>query len=197
MTRAIRDGSRERAWPHPRVATPAQKAMRARRKDRRRNTPPIIRKPAESFAGHHGSGDRTERIPTMTQPRICIYLLAAVLAFAATGAAAQKRYGNSTRDSSQTQQRDPATASQEPFALLELWRAFERHVRDMADMVRAQRRYLQSLRDGGESTPSAMTLIAALAEDERTKNEAMLDLRHHLDALYAALDNTQKRTLDR
>jgi LTXXQ motif family protein len=151
---------------------------------------------------------------TRTQPRLWMCAFAAVLAFAATGAAAQKRYGSSMRDSTQTQQHEAATA-QEPFALLErelpslnvdllltagqveLWRAFERDVRDMADMGRAQHRYLQSLRDGGESTPTAATLIAALAEDERTKNEAMLDLRHHLDALYAALDNTQKRTLDR
>jgi hypothetical protein len=152
---------------------------------------------------------------TRTQPRLWMYAFAAVLAFAATDVAAQRRGGNSMRDSTQTQQHDAATASQEPFALLErelpslnvdllltagqveLWRAFERDVRDMADMGRAQHRYLQSLREGGESTPTAVTLVAALAEDERTKNEAMLDLRHHLDALYAALDNTQKRTLDR
>ena len=80
---------------------------------------------------------------------------------------------------------------------VELWRAFERDVRDMADMGRAQHRYLQGLREGAESAPGAVVFIAALAEDERTKNEAMLDLRHHLDALYAALDSTQKRTLDR
>jgi hypothetical protein len=156
----------------------------------------------------------------MTQPRHSLLIfavaVATALALAATDAAAQKRYGgNTSRDSSQTSQQHEAAAGPEPFSALErelaslnvdlllaagqveLWRAFERDVRDLADMGRAQSRYLQGLREGAESAPNAVVFIAALAEDERTKNEALLDLRHHLDALYAALDNTQKRTLDR
>ncbi|HEY4998805.1 MAG TPA: hypothetical protein VII36_06670, partial [Usitatibacter sp.] len=53
-----------------------------------------------------------------------------------------------------------------------------------------------SLREGGENPPTAMLVIASLAEDERMKNDALADLKRHLEALYAALDDRQKRTLD-
>jgi hypothetical protein len=150
------------------------------------------------------------------QQRFCACVLAAALAFVGADAAAQMRRdrGNSTRDSSPTQHRD-AEPSQEPFAALErelpslnidlllgtgqveLWRAFERDVRDMAEMDRAQRRHLLALREGGEGSPTAILVIASLAEDQRMKSEALGDLKRHLDALYASLSDNQKRTLDR
>jgi hypothetical protein len=146
--------------------------------------------------------------------RACV--LAAVLAVVAVDAAAQMRRdrGSSTKDSSQAQHHD-AAPSQEPFAALErelpslnidlllsagqveLWRAFEHDVRDMAEMDRAQHRHLLALREGGEGSPTAVLVIASLVEDERMKSDALGDLKRHLDTLYAALGDNQKRTLDR
>ena len=155
---------------------------------------------------------------TMTQTQLRGCLLAGVLAFAAADAGAQmmprRDRGSSTRDSTPAPKRD-AAPSQEPFAALErelpslnvdlllganqveLWRAFERDVRDMAELDRAQRRHLMSLREGGESAPTAVLVIASLAEDERMKNDTLGDLKRHLEALYAALGENQRRTLDR
>jgi hypothetical protein len=48
--------------------------------------------------------------------------------------------------------------------------------------------------DGQRTAPA---LIATLAEDERMKADATADLKSHLDALYARLDDNQKRMLDR
>ncbi len=82
-------------------------------------------------------------------------------------------------------------------AQLEAWRVFARDVRDVAEMDRAQRKHLMSLREGGEKPPTASTLIAALSEDARLKSEATADLRRHFDQLYSTLDDAQRRTLDR
>ncbi len=108
-----------------------------------------------------------------------------------------------------------AAASADPFSALErelpslkvdlmltagqvaAWSAFERDVRDVADMDRARRRHLMSLRTGGESPPNAVAMIGALAEDDRLKAEASGDMKRHLEALYAKLDDSQKRVLDR
>ena len=112
------------------------------------------------------------------------------------------------------QERAPA-APTDPFAALErelpslevdlmlkpaqhdAWRVFARDVRDVAEMDRARRKHLMSLREGGERAPTASTLIASLAEDERLKHEATQELKRHFDQLYAALDDGQRRTLDR
>ena len=142
----------------------------------------------------------------------------AALALAATDAAAQmmppRDRGAASRESSQPQRRE-AAPSPDPFAALErelpslnvdlllnadqlaLWRAFERGVRDVAEMDRAQRRRLLGLREGGESTPTAPAMIASLAEDERMKNDALAELKRNLEALYDKLDENQRRTLDR
>ena len=80
---------------------------------------------------------------------------------------------------------------------LETWRVFARDVRDVAEMDRARRKHLMSLREGGERPPTASLLIATLAEDERLKFEATAELKRHFDQLYAALDDAQQRTLDR
>ena len=77
------------------------------------------------------------------------------------------------------------------------WRVFSRDVRDIAEMDRARRKHLMSLREGGERPPTASTLIATLAEDERLRYEAITDLRRHFEQLYGGLDDTQRRTIDR
>jgi hypothetical protein len=113
-----------------------------------------------------------------------------------------------------TQAASPATGN-DPFSALErelpslevdlilkaeqvdAWRVFSRDVRDIAEMDRARRRHLMSLREGGEKPPTAGTLIAALTEDERMRYEAIVDLRRHFDQLYGSLEDSQRRTIDR
>jgi hypothetical protein len=80
---------------------------------------------------------------------------------------------------------------------LDAWRVFSRDVRDIAEMDRARRKHLTSLREGGERPPTAGTFIAALAEDERLRFEAVNDLKRHFEQLYGALDEAQRRTIDR
>jgi hypothetical protein len=82
-------------------------------------------------------------------------------------------------------------------AQLDGWRVFARDVRDVAEMERARRKHLMSLREGGERAPTASSLIATLAEDERLKHEATQELKRHFDQIYTALDDGQRRTLDR
>jgi len=77
------------------------------------------------------------------------------------------------------------------------WRVFARDVRDIAEMDRTRRKHLMSLREGGENPPTASALIATLAEDERQRYEAIVDLKRHFDQLFAALDDGQRRTIDR
>lgn len=125
--------------------------------------------------------------------------------------------GDSPRDQ---QRRDPqraaaAPTSQDPFAALErelpslkadlrlaaeqleAWNAFERDVREAAELDRARRRHLMSLRDADGKTPTALAVVATLAEEDRQKADATGDLKQHLEALYARLDDAQKRMLDR
>jgi hypothetical protein len=80
---------------------------------------------------------------------------------------------------------------------LDVWRVFERDVRDIAEMERARRRHLMSLKDFGETPPTAIRFIGSLAEDDRLKAEASAELRRHLEQLYVKLDEGQKRTFDR
>jgi hypothetical protein len=80
---------------------------------------------------------------------------------------------------------------------LDPWRAFERDVRDLAEMDRARRRHLISMRQADNQAPGAVSLVSSLVEDDRMRAEAAADLKRHLDALYALLDESQKRTLDR
>ena len=77
------------------------------------------------------------------------------------------------------------------------WSVFERDVRDVAEMTRSQRRHVMALREGGEKPPTALSLVATLAEDEHLKAEATGELQRHLQALYERLSDAQKRTLDR
>jgi hypothetical protein len=77
------------------------------------------------------------------------------------------------------------------------WSVFERDVRDVAEMARARLKHVAALREAGDVPPTAVKLVAALVEDDRLKAEATGDLLRHLDALYAKLDDVQKRTLDK
>lgn len=80
---------------------------------------------------------------------------------------------------------------------LDAWRVFARDVRDVAEMDRTRRKHLTSLREGGERAPTASTILSTLAEDDRLRAEATAELKRHLDQLYAALDDGQRRILDR
>jgi hypothetical protein len=111
--------------------------------------------------------------------------------------------------------REASAAPIEPFAALERelpslkvdlmvredqlddWRVFERDVRDMAEMERARRRHLMSLREAGDKAPTALTVIASLTEDARLRAEAAGDLKRHAESLYGRLDETQRRVFDR
>jgi hypothetical protein len=77
------------------------------------------------------------------------------------------------------------------------WSVFERDVRDVAEMARARLKHITALREAGDVPPTAVKIVAALVEDDRLKAEATGDLLRHLDALYAKLDDAQKRTLDK
>jgi hypothetical protein len=149
---------------------------------------------------------------------LIVAVLFVVVDVSAQGMPRRDRSG-SPRDSQTPRDRDAQkaapTPAQEPYAALERempslavdlrltpeqvegWRVFERDVRDLAEMDRARRRHLMSLREGGERPPTAVTFMAALAEDERLRAEAAGDMKRHLDAVYARLDDSQRRTLDR
>ena len=137
---------------------------------------------------------------------------------AAQGYPGRGSHGGGSRESAaprESRRDSPTPTFQDPFGALERelpslrvdimvsaeqlddWRVFERDVRDIAEMDRARRRHLLSLREGGEKPPTASTLIATLAEDERMRYEAVTDLRRHFDQLYGALEDSQRRTIDR
>lgn len=115
------------------------------------------------------------------------------------------------RDASRTAA--PAV-SQEPFAALERelpslkvdlrlsaeqvesWSAFERDVKDVAELDRSRRKHLMALR-APERAADGMTVISSLMEDERLKLEALGDLKRHAQSLYAVLDPRQREMLDR
>ena len=73
---------------------------------------------------------------------------------------------------------------------LDAWRVFSRDVRDVAEMGRSWRKHATAARDSS-------SLIASLAEDARERSEATAELKRHFDLLHAALDDAQRRTLDR
>jgi LTXXQ motif family protein len=146
-------------------------------------------------------------------------LLAVLVSFAASEASGQgmprRDRGGSPRDTQQSRDRAAPATSVDPFSAMERelpslkvdlmltpeqvssWVLFERDVRDIAEMDRARKRHLLALRDEGQRPPTAVTLVATLAEEERQKSEATLDLKRHLDSLYAMLDDRQKQMLDR
>ena len=147
---------------------------------------------------------------------LCMMLAILALDSSAQGMPGRGRMGSQREGQNRERPQDRAPAAPtDPFAALErelpslevdlmikpaqldAWRVFTRDVRDVAEMERARRKHLMSLREGGERAPTASTLIASLAEDERLKDEATQELKRHFDQLYAALDDGQRRTLDR
>jgi len=80
---------------------------------------------------------------------------------------------------------------------LNAWAVFERDVRDVAEMDRTRRKHIMALRESGEKPPTAVTVIASLAEDDRLRAEATADLKRHFETLYALLDEGQRRTVDK
>ena len=80
---------------------------------------------------------------------------------------------------------------------VERWRAFERGVRVVAELERHRLRQMLPMRDQTREPPEATALVAMLAEIDRRKAEATLSLNLNLGELYAALDENQKRLLDR
>jgi hypothetical protein len=150
-------------------------------------------------------------------------VLALVLVAIAADASAQgypKRGGGQRGESSKgggdPEARKPSTAPAfDPFGALErelpslkvdmmvreeqldAWRVYERDVRDIAEMERARRRHLTSLREFGDAPPTAVKVIGAIVEDDRQRAEAGVELKRHLEQLYAKLDEAQRRTFDR
>jgi hypothetical protein len=146
-------------------------------------------------------------------------LAAALCACLALDATAQYGGGRhsqgSTRDSQQSDSsKKCAEMPDDPFAALErelpslaldvglttaqvqAWSQFQRDVRDIAEMGRTRRRHVMAIREGGDSPPTALTLVATLSEDDRLRAEATRELQKHLEALYAMLTDAQKRVLD-
>ena len=80
---------------------------------------------------------------------------------------------------------------------LDPWRVFARDVRDIAEMDRTRRKHIASLREAGEKPPTAGDLLRTLAEEDRLRSEATSELKRHFDQLYDALDDGQRRTIDR
>ena len=155
----------------------------------------------------------------MAAMRTLIFLMALLLAVdaAAQGMPGRGRGGSPREGQTMRGDRSQSTpaAPTDPFSALErelpslevdltlmpaqldAWRVFSRDVRDIAEMDRTRRKHLMSLREGGEKPPTASTLIASLAEDERLRFEAITDLKRHFEQLYGALDDAQRRTIDR
>jgi hypothetical protein len=77
------------------------------------------------------------------------------------------------------------------------WALLERDVRDLAEMDRQRRRYLLSLRDPGDHPTSAGEMLGRLAVEAQRRADASADLRRHFEALYAMLDESQRRMIDR
>ncbi|HXZ49781.1 MAG TPA: hypothetical protein VEG27_12200 [Usitatibacter sp.] len=148
--------------------------------------------------------------------------LALALLAAAVPAAAQHfpgHGGSSRSDEGGERSRDrpgkSAPIAADPFAALErelislkvdirlradqvdAWNLFERDVRSVAEMDRAQRRHLMALRDSDGPPPTAASVVGGLADDARLKADTLADLRGHLEALYGKLDGEQRRMLDR
>ena len=76
------------------------------------------------------------------------------------------------------------------------WSVFERDVREVAELDRSRTKRLMAMRNTA-SKPDALSFVASLVEDDRQKADATADLQKHLKDLYGALDDAQRRMLDR
>jgi hypothetical protein len=82
-------------------------------------------------------------------------------------------------------------------AQVEAWNAFQRDVRDIAEMGRTRRRHVMGMRDTGDAPTTTLTLVRTLSEDDRMRADATRDLQRHVEALYAMLSEAQRRVLDK
>lgn len=150
-------------------------------------------------------------------------LLTLVLCLAITHDAAAQRFPGRERGGSprEMQPREPSPGARtampaDPFSALErempslkvdlmlkaeqvaAWNLFERDVRDLGEMGRQRTRYLMALRDPGDKPlPSASDVLTRLADEDRRRADATMDVKRHFDALHALLDDAQRRMLDR
>ena len=146
-------------------------------------------------------------------------LAAAFFALAAFDAGAQygggRHRGGPQAESQQGESKKCAEMPDDPFAAVErelpslsldigltsaqvdAWNAFQRDVRDIAEMGRTRRRHVMGMRDSGDAPTTALTLVRTLSEDDRVRAEATRDLQRHVEALYALLSEAQRRVLDR
>jgi hypothetical protein len=78
------------------------------------------------------------------------------------------------------------------------WQVFERDVRGLAEMGRQRTRFLMALRDPGDKPlPTASDLLGHIDQEDRRRADATADLKRHFEALYATLDDAQRRMIDR
>jgi hypothetical protein len=78
-----------------------------------------------------------------------------------------------------------------------LWSAFEREVRDTAQLARAHLKRLLDPRNRSEPDRDALGSLAALMEDIREQAEALRDVQARLKPLYDSLEPEQRRLFDR
>ena len=153
--------------------------------------------------------------------KILALVLAAGLGVASLDGVAQRFPGRDRGESPRDIQRKDsprvtAALPMEPFSALErelpslradlglkgeqvaAWQLFERDVRDLAEMSRQRTRFLMALRDPGDKPlPTANDLLGRITEEDRRKSDASTELKRHFDALYAMLDEAQRRMVDR
>lgn len=78
-----------------------------------------------------------------------------------------------------------------------LWGPFERSVRDAAELTRQRMKKMMAPRPADAPAPDAAGLVAALADNERMRAEAMAKAVAHLKALCEAITPAQRLLLDR
>ena len=78
-----------------------------------------------------------------------------------------------------------------------LFDSFERETRDIAEMGRLRLKRPAQPLGPDEVAPAAMVLLGKWADEDRSRAEAMVDLRAKLDALYQMLSEVQRKELDR
>lgn len=77
------------------------------------------------------------------------------------------------------------------------WSAFERAVRDTAELQRQRTRKLMAPRPVDAPAPDALAVVAAMAEDDRLRAEAMAASLERLRAVCETLAPAQRALLDR
>lgn len=77
------------------------------------------------------------------------------------------------------------------------WSAFERAVRDTAELQRQRTRRLMAPRPVDAPAPSAVAVVASMAEDDRMRADAMAAAHQRLRAVYEILLPEQRALLDR